>query len=164
MGYLEKIEQAKNIQELFSTARDLVQEHLGVDQAGLMLGLSDLGINEQGFIGAFYAPHANMIVVNKRPLQRILQKKPQWYNSYLFHVLLHEYIHAIGIYDEQETRNLVYLISKHHFGDEHLLCHLAKDLGVIRKYVHSQDREMEPMDTSIEFLHGVDRRNTNYIQ
>ena len=50
-------------------------------------------------------------------------------NYYVFHILLHEYIHALGVYDEQRTRKIAHIISDHYFGQNHTLTQLAKDVG-----------------------------------
>ena len=39
----------------------------------------------------------------------IRRKSPEEYNSYLFMVLAHEYLHSFGIVDELQIRNLIYL-------------------------------------------------------
>src|SRR3989344_8358823 len=120
MDYLKKIERAKSFADIFEIVKNLVMESLGSEQAGLMVGVSDLGNFENGFIGAFYSQNSNMIVINKRPLARIIQTNPNLYNYYVFHVMLHEYMHSIGYYDEAETRFLVHEISKSYFGNNHV--------------------------------------------
>ena len=39
----------------------------------------------------------------------IRRKSPEEYNSYLFMVMAHEYLHSFGIVDELQIRNLIYL-------------------------------------------------------
>src|SRR3989338_10902303 len=116
MNYEKELEKAKTFADIFEIVKQMVRGHLGAEQAGLMVGVTDLDAHGQGFIGAFYSLNSNMIIINKRPLARILQTNPSLYNYYIFHVMLHEYIHSIGSYDEAQTRQLVYEISGHHFG------------------------------------------------
>ena len=164
MDYLKKIEKAKSFADIFEIVQKLVMESLGSEQAGLMVGVSDLGNFENGFIGAFYSPNSNMIVINKRPLARIIQTNPMLYNYYVFHVMLHEYVHAVGYYDEIEARTLVHEISKSYFGKNHLLTELAADISrFFPNLSYPGAGYTEPDDINIEFVKGIDRKNINYI-
>ena len=95
MDYKKSLEKAKGFADIFDLVKKTVKNYLNADQAGLLLGLSDLGAYGKGFLGAFYSFDANTIVINKRPLNKIKQKDPNLYNPYIFHVLLHEYIHSL---------------------------------------------------------------------
>jgi len=129
MDYEKELKKAKNFADIFEIAKEIVREYLGAEQAGLMVGVSDLGAFGSGFIGAFYSPESNIIIVNKRPLARILQTNPAIYNYYIFHVMLHEYVHSIGSYDEAMTRQLVLEISRHYFGSSHTVTQLSADIS-----------------------------------
>ncbi len=164
MEYEKELKNAKTFADIFEVVKQMVMEHLGTEQAGLMVGVTDLGAHAQGFIGAFYSLNSNMIIINKRPLARILQTNPSLYNYYLFHVMLHEYVHSIGSYDEAQTRQLVYEVSEHYFGAGHIVAQLASN---IEKFMPSLTYPikgyMPPQDINIEFVKGIDRKNTNYI-
>ena len=129
----------------------------------MLVGLSDLGIYDNSFLGAFYSLDANTIVINKRPLDTIKKTDPNLYNPYLFHVLLHEYLHSLGIFDEKHVRVLVYEITKKYFGDNHLATQLALDLEKFLPNLTLGGVVEEPQDMSIEFISGIDKDNTNYI-
>ena len=164
MDYNNKIVKAKTFADIFEITKELVREYLGTEQAGLMVGVTDLGIHGQGFIGAFYSLNSNMIIINKRPLARILQTNPSLYNYYLFHVMLHEYVHSIGSFDEAQTRQLVYEISSHHFGEKHTITQLALNIGKFMPNLTYPIKGFQPpQDINIEFVKGIDRKNTNYI-
>lgn len=164
MEYDKKIRNAKVFADIFEIVKEIVRDYLGADQAGLMVGVSDLGSFNNGFVGAFYSLNANMIVINKRPLARILQTSPSLYNHYLFHVMLHEYIHSIGSYDEEMTRQLVLEISSHYFGDSHIVTQLASGIEKFMPHLTYPDSSFQPPgDANIEFVKGIDRKNTNYI-
>ena len=90
MDYKKSLEKAKNFADIFHLVKNAVKNCLGTDQAGLLLGLSDLGAYGNDYLGAFYSFDANTIVINKRPLNKIKNASPSLYNPYLFHVLLHE--------------------------------------------------------------------------
>lgn len=163
MDYNSKIIKAKNISDIFELVTETVYEYLGTDQAGLMVGVTDLGSFHNGFIGAFYSPNANAIIINKRPLARILQTNPGIYNYYLFHLMLHEYIHSIGSYDEAQTRQIVYEISERCFGREHIVTQLASNIEKFMPNLTYPEGFVEPKDINIEFVKGIDKKNINYI-
>lgn len=163
MEYEKRIIKAKTLSDIFEVVKDVVFEYLGTDQAGLMVGISDLGSFDRGFIGAFYNPNANIIIINKRHLARIVQTNPSIYNYYLFHVMLHEYIHSIGSYDEAMTRQLVYEISEHYFGNSHIITQFASNIEKFMPNLTYPQGFIEPQDINIEFVKGIDRKNINYI-
>ena len=164
MDYEKELKKAKTFADIFEIVKDMVRKFLGAEQAGLLVGVTDLGAHSQGFIGAFYSLNANMIIINKKPLARILQTNPSLYNYYLFHVMLHEYIHSIGSYDEAQTRQLVHEVSQHYFGENHTVTQLASD---IKKFIPNLTYPVQgfqpPQDINIEFVRGIDKKNTNYI-
>lgn len=160
----KRIKSAKSIAEIFEAVKELIREYLGLDQAGLMVGLTDLGTYDKGFIGAFYSLDANAIIINKKPLARILQTNPSLYNHYIFHIILHEYIHAIGALDEAQARQLVYEISHHYFGDGHVVTQLSTNIEkFMPSLVYPNAGFQPPTDMNIDFIMGIDRKNTNYI-
>src|SRR3989344_707371 len=125
MNYEQKIYEARNIADIFEIVKELVKRYLKEDHAGILVGVSDLGTHQQGFIGAYYSIAANMIIINKKPLQMIRESHPMLYNPYLFHVVLHEYVHAIGSFDEAQTRTLVKEMSMRYFGENNVITQFA---------------------------------------
>ncbi len=164
MTYETRLTKAKTFADIFDIVRDVVEEYLGVDQAGLMVGITDLGSHGRGFVGAFYSLDANMIIINKRPLHRLMQTKPSMYTHYLFHVMLHEYVHSIGSYDEIQTRMIVQEISAQFFGETHPVTEFSTNLDKYLPDLTYPDSGFQPPeDMNIEFVKGIDRKNTNYI-
>lgn len=163
MEYSSRILNAKSISDVFEIVKEIVYGYLGAEQAGLMVGVTDLGSFQNGFIGAFYSLNANAIIINKRPLARILQTDPALYNNYLFHIMLHEYIHSIGSYDEAQTRTLVHEISGHFFGNNHILAQLSSNIEKFMPNLTYPEGFIEPQDLNIEFVKGIDKKNINYI-
>lgn len=163
MDYKKSLEKAKNFADIFNLVKNAVKNCLGTDQAGLLLGLSDLGAYGNAYLGAFYSFDANTIVINKRPLNKIKNASPNLYNPYLFHVLLHEYIHSLGILEEGQVRQIVYEITQKHFGKNHVATQMAFDLEKFIPNITFEDNFEPPEDLSIEFVSGIDRDNTDYI-
>ena len=163
MHFKKSLEKANGFADIFQLVKKVVQDYLGKDQAGLLVGLSDLGTYGQSFLGAFYSLDANTIVINKRPLTQIKQTKPNLYNPYIFHVLLHEYIHSLGIFEEDKVRMLVYEITQKYFGKNHLATQMALDINKFIPHLTLKSDFEAPEDMNIEFLSGIDRDNTGYI-
>ena len=163
VNYKTSLEKAKDFADIFEIVKKSVQNYLGMDQAGLLLGLSDLGSYGHAYLGAFYSLDANTIVINKRPLNIIRKTKPNLYNPYIFHVLLHEYMHSLGIFEEDQIRMLVYEITKKHFGKNHLATQIALDLEKFIPDLTLGDKFETSQDMNIEFISGIDKSNTNYI-
>jgi len=46
----------------------------------------------------------NFIVMNRIPLERIKETRPELFKLFAFHVLMHEYIHSLGYLIEQLVR------------------------------------------------------------
>ncbi len=156
-NYIKLLDEAKNIQDLFRVVKDMGREYFGDDHAGLMLGISDLGSYGKNFIGAFYSLNSNMIIVNDRPIKAL--NGTELLKPYLFHILLHEYIHSLGHLDEAETRQLAYIVSEKFFGKEHLATKMAEDIG---RFVPELEYS-EPEDISIDYVESVDKENMGYI-
>jgi len=78
--------------------------------------------------------------------------------------MLHEYIHSIGALEEAQARQLVYEISKHYFGETHTITKFASDIGeFIPNLSYPIEGYQPPQDANIEFVKGIDIKNTNYI-
>ena len=50
MDYQKEINKARTFADIFEIVKDLVRESLGAEQAGLMVGVSDLGSYSQGLV------------------------------------------------------------------------------------------------------------------
>jgi len=118
----------KDLIDIFESVKEVVRKQEGRSRAGLMLGLQELGGSPRQFVGAYYPIHSNMIVMNKTPLRRISETEPYLLKPYSFHVLLHEYIHSLGIFDETLTRRKTYEICREEFGEEHPTTEFSRDM------------------------------------
>ena len=173
MRLVGRLRDAQTLQELFELVKELVWKHMRADQAGLMVGLADLGISPEAVLGAFYSPDANTIVMNKTVMNHVKKlADPMLFNSYCFYILLHEYLHSCGFYDENENRQVVAAIAAQELGPDHAVTKLATTndamLKLIREGIMSSKGASDNLSaaaemTGIEFVEGIDRRNTNYI-
>ncbi len=154
--YAKKLAQAKNVSEVFELVKDVVRQVEGKRRSGLMLGLGDLGVSEQGFIGAFYPVDSNLIVVNRQVLDAVKSRKPAFYNTYLFHVLLHEYVHSLGMYDEAACRRKVFDICKNAFGKTHATTRLAHDPSKMVPLLYADPQKMPQEPLTVELVKRFD--------
>jgi hypothetical protein len=158
-----ELEVKQNLIDSFEEVKKLVKKYEGRSRAGLMLGLQEIGATMQGFIGAYYPVASNIIVINKTPLRRMHETNPNLLKPYGFHVLLHEYIHALGFLNEATTRQKTYEISKKHFGENHLITKLSTDIRqFFPNLVYPIHGWLPPKGTpEIEIVQGFDHSNVN---
>ncbi|MBI2144819.1 hypothetical protein HYU18_00690 [Candidatus Woesearchaeota archaeon] len=163
-----RLARANGIQEIFELVKEAVWKAIRVEQAGLMVGLAELGIGQDSVLGAFYSPEANTIVMNRTIVDGLVRLGNQkLHNSYCFYILLHEYLHSCGFYDEVENRQIVAALAANEFGLGHDVTKLATINDAMRKVVRisaiASRRGLLPSPEGIEFVSGIDRSNTNYI-
>jgi hypothetical protein len=53
-------------------------------------------------------------------------KSKQLVNAFIYSLLVHEYLHALGYVSEPEVRPLVYEVSRACFGEDHIVTKLAE--------------------------------------
>ena len=159
------IEMKKIMPDLFENIRKIVYKSIGRRRAGLVLGLSEIGIYSGFYIGAYHITLSNYIVLNKTPLYLIKDKSEKTIRAYIFHLLLHEYIHTLGYFDETFCRQLTYEISKENFGDSHLITYLASGgmKKIFPEIVYAPTDFGVKRDIQIEIVRGFDRSSSNYF-
>ena len=157
-----RLDAARDVADIFELVKTSVSCCTGKGRAGLMLGLANLGGGLDGFVGAFYPVATNIIVLNSLPLARINQTEPELYKPYVFHILLHEYIHSLGVMDEGATRAMVLKISLETFGPEHPVTDLARDLAkYMPKLVYPVYGWKPNEEYSIDLVKGFDRSSAS---
>lgn len=123
MNLAEKLGSCKEFSCVFGVVKTAVERTIGKRRGGLLLGLSEL----PNYIGAFYQVGSNFIVMNKNLLQDVLKTgNRELINAYVFHILLHEYLHSLGYLDEQQTHVLAEAISEETLGHDHPATLIAK--------------------------------------
>ena len=157
------LENARSLADIFEVVKTSVHKSIGMNRGGLMLGLADLGNHPQGFFGAFYPVGTNIIVMNSIPLMRIRETQPELYNSYAYHVLLHEYLHSLGYLDERAVRKYVYDISREIFGEDHPATQIANDTRKFFPNLVYPNIAWQPENLDINLVDGFDRGSVCYI-
>jgi hypothetical protein len=151
----------KDLIETFESVKEAVRTTEHRSRGGLMLGLQEMGSTLQGFIGGYYPVDSNIIVLNRTPLRRIDETDPGLFKPYAFHVLLHEYIHTLGVLDEGLTRRKTYDISRQCFGDDHLVTELAKNMEKFFPNLVYPVYGWRPQGQApVEIVTGFDRSST----
>ena len=82
-------------------------------------------------------------------------------NSYVFTLLLHEYLHSLGYMDERNVRRLVYEKSKENFGDDHPAARFARDPPLPR--IPPSELQPGTEEPELEIIKDFDRSSTSYI-
>ncbi|HLD78784.1 MAG TPA: hypothetical protein VJB16_07185 [archaeon] len=115
----EALESAQSIPELFAVVKAVVASTAQRQRNGLRVGFSELGIGPWGFVGAYHPLGSDLIVMNKTLLRRVAEQEPSLFRHYAFNLLLHEYLHALGVVDEAAARVLASNIALATLGEEH---------------------------------------------
>ena len=150
------------IPDIFEVVKKSVWETIKKSRAGLELGLSELGNTQKGFLGAFYIGGSNMIVMNETPLRRIQETNPELLNPYIFTVLLHEYLHSLGYFDEVEVRKLTLSICLEIFGKRNVITHMAADITqFFPKLIYPEGSPHMP--SKVRLIEDFDKSSIRYI-
>ena len=163
IDYRTRLDEAKSLADIFEVVKTLVEKSTGRCRGGLMLGMANLGNDPEGFLGGFFTTGSNVIVLNKIPLQRIMETRPELYKPYVFHVLLHEYIHSLGCLDESEVRSKVHELTREALGEEHLATQIAVSASGFIKHLAYPHLSWKADDEGIELVEGFDRSSVSYI-
>lgn len=157
----------KEMPIIFERVRKDVKNTYGRRRAGLSLGLVEMGMYRGGFIGAMHFAPGHDIVMNTTPLKIILTEQPNeiiW--AYTYHILLHEYVHSLGIMDEEICRTVTLRISEEIFQDpEHPAVILAKNgIGTFFPNLHLiyAPPGLDGEGMKIEYVYGFDRDSYSY--
>ncbi len=120
-----KIDEAEGFSEVWEIVKDTVRDCLGEDRIGMLLFLDDLPLR----LGAYHPLGTNNIVLNRTLIEIVeaTTKTKGPVNAFVYSLLVHEYLHALGYVSEAEVRTLVYGISRECFGEGHIVTRLAME-------------------------------------
>ncbi|MFX1503036.1 MAG: hypothetical protein ACFFDH_18895 [Promethearchaeota archaeon] len=156
----------KEIPTIFKRVKKDVKKVYGRHRAGLSLGLVEMGMFSGGFIGGMHFHPGTDIVMNKTPLKIILKEQPYkkvW--AYTYHILLHEYIHSLGVMDEQKCRIITLSVTEEIFKEaDHPALILARN--GIGSYFPNLPLIYAPPDlrpdVPIEYIYNFDQESYDY--
>ena len=122
--YRYKLKEAQGYGEIWQIVKETVKVSLGKYRVGMMLFLEDLPLQ----LGAYHSVGTNNIVLNKR-LVEIVETSINSrldLNAFIYSLLTHEYLHALGYMSEDDVRHLVCKVSRESFGKGHIATILSE--------------------------------------
>jgi len=156
----EKLDQCRDFGDVFELVKKSAEQSLGRRRAGLMLYLAKLPTH----IGAYHTMGSNGIVMNRTTLDMITHqaRSLREINSYVYSILLHEYLHALGYAEEREVRRLVYDVTLDAFGPEHPATRIASKgpSAILPGPVYDDSPNKAP---DIEVVPDLERSSQRYI-
>ena len=161
MQFVEKIANLKDFDETFELVKAVVLQKFKLHRAGLSLILQMMPSS----LGAYHMLGSNAIVVNTyllTTLKRIV-KSTEEYNSYIFMVLSHEYLHSLGIVDENTVRQMTFELCKWMLGNDHTATKMAKN-GPSAIYPELRLLMQSQFGRDFQVVKNFDRSNQTYIQ
>lgn len=120
----KRLGEAQGYGEVWEIVKDNALRFLKQQRRGMMLFLDDMPLK----LGAYHPVGTNNIVLNRALVQLVeaTTKSKKLVNAFVYTLLLHEYLHALGYLRESEVRPLVFRISRSCFGEEQIVTRLAK--------------------------------------
>ena len=160
--FIKRLENVTSIPDIFEVVKESVWKTVRKSRAGLELGLVELGNRLEGLLGAYYVSGSNLIIMNETPLKRIQETNPDLLTPYIFSILLHEYLHSLGFFDEDYVKILTYQISCEIFGNNSIIAEIAKDITkFFPNIIYPQGAPK--VDTPLKMIRDFDRSSISYI-
>ena len=119
-----RLERPADYATVYRVVRGAVRAVLGTERPGLGLALSDLPPQ----LGAYWQVTGNLIVLNEGLVEamRANARSELELNSFVFVVLAHEYLHALGYLDEDAVRAVTARVARGAFGPDHPATRMAE--------------------------------------
>jgi hypothetical protein len=123
-GLGERLREPAGYDAVFSVVREVVHRVLGRERPGLGLALSNLPPQ----LGAYWPVTGNLIVLNEGLVaaMRASARSPLELNAFVYVILAHEYLHALGYLDETSVRRVTARVTRAAFGPDHLATRMAE--------------------------------------
>lgn len=155
----EQLDRSRGYGDVFDVVKRAVKKVLGLKRSGLMLYIGDLPLH----VGAFHQIGSNGIVLNRRILDAFSRSRHSIaeLNSFVFALLLHEYLHSLGYLDEENVRSLVHRISLDIFGANHSAVQMAMSLPLPK--IFPSDLHNKSLEPILELIKDFERSNQPYI-
>ena len=161
MNLIDRLNKCSDFSCIFDLVKLAVETTIGRRRVGLILGLTDL----PNYVGAFHQMGSNFIVMNKRLLKEVIRSgNRELINAYIFHILLHEYIHSLGYMNEQKVQLLTHAISEEVFGSDHPTTLIAKyGIGSVFSKISRLEHYEPKRIRNIDIVEDFERDNLNYF-
>lgn len=108
---------------------------------------------------------SNAIVMNSYLLGAVkkIASSTEEYNSYMFMVLAHEYLHSLGVVDENTVRQMTYDLCRWMLGDDHTATKMAKE-DPSTLYPELKFLMQSRFSREFQVIRNFDKTNQTYIQ
>ena len=159
-SYCLRIDEAEGFSGVWELVKETVKATLGEHRLGMLLFLDDLPLH----LGAYHQVGTNNIVLNRSLLNIVetVTKSKKLVNAFVYSILTHEYLHALGHISEAEVHSLVYDVSKRCFGEEHIVTILAeKTPWALIKGIPLRGVNLAKQD--MELVKDLEKPNQRYI-
>lgn len=157
------LSQLKDFNEVFEFVKSSVNSIFEMKRAGLSLMLHRMPTR----VGAYHVLGSNVIAVNSILLDLVKKYSASnnEYNSYLFTVLLHEYLHSFGILDEYKVRQMSVELCEKFFGEKRTVTVMAEDpLKIFPQLGLVSYDNYDKFENKYEIIKNFDNSNQTYIQ
>jgi len=157
----KQLDLCRNFGDVFEVVKKTVEHSLGQRRSGLMLYLAELPEH----IGAFHTVGSNGIVMNRTALDAVTRsaRTIREINSYVYSILLHEYLHSLGYVDEAQARRLVFEISKENLGEDHPATEIAHK-GPAEMFPGVGEPTLKERSENVEIITDFERSTDSYIK
>jgi len=156
-GYVERLDKSRDFRDIFVLVKKVVKDTISEARVGLMLVLADLPVQ----VGAFHEVGSNAIVVNRKLLNAVVKssRSLREINSYIFSILLHEYLHTLGHLNENEVRELAAEITKRTLGQDHPATEFT-----LKGFTENMQRFLDRGETDLpQIIPDLERTTQSYI-
>jgi hypothetical protein len=119
-----RLEAAEGYAEVFEVVKESVRRVLGKERTGLGLALAELPPG----LGAYWPVTGNVIVLNEALVRsmRLIARNRGEFNSFLYVILSHEYLHTLGYLSEGSVRPVTAYVARASFGPDHPATRMAQ--------------------------------------
>jgi hypothetical protein len=159
--FRKKVADLKDFNEAFELVKSVISQKFRMHRAGLSLILQMMPSN----LGAYHMLGSNAIVVNSYLLAAVrkIAGSTEEYNSYMFMVLAHEYLHSLGIVDENTVRQMTFDLCKWMLGEDHSATRMAKE-DPSTLYPELKSLMQTQFSRDFHVVQNFDKSNQTYIQ
>jgi hypothetical protein len=158
--YSSQLDQARGYSEIWDLVKETTKIALGEERKGMLLFLDDLPLR----LGAYHQVGTNNIVLNRTLIEIVetTAESKQTVNAFIYVLLLHEYIHALGFLRETEVKLLVIRVAERTLGREHP----ASKLAQTSPWAALKNVPLSPMQSPkrvMEIVGDLEKRSQGYI-
>lgn len=157
--YFLSLDRKMDYDKIFNVVKSTVRFVTRKERSGLGLALSDLPAT----LGAFWQVGGNYIVMNQVLIDAMsrLTGSAREFNSFVYMILTHEYLHSLGFIDEMEARKMTAEVALKSFGINHPAFTMSNgDLWTLYPQLRTL---VGGNGQNLKIIGNFDRSSTSYI-